>query len=121
MKRNASKYPSTKRFLVFSTIILFFYVGGMICDFLPFRTLAMPAYTPLTLQQDEPDRIDVTVKGQYIYLYSTRAVTIRLYSILGQLITQQAIQPGSTRIKAPGRGVYILKAGSITRRVTINN
>lgn len=71
------------------------------------------------VDNDEPERFDVTVKGVYIILTSPKAVTVRLYSILGQLITQQAIQAGTTRIKAPGRGVYILKAGSATRRLTV--
>lgn len=66
---------------------------------------------------EEPE---VTVKGQYIYVTTQRALTLRLYSILGQLITQQSVQAGTTRLKAPARGVYILKAGSVTRRVTVN-
>lgn len=69
---------------------------------------------------EDVERLDVTVKGAYIYITTTRPLTLRLYSILGQLIVQQEIQPGSTRIKAPAKGVYILKAASMTRRVTIN-
>lgn len=74
---------------------------------------------PTTL--GDSDEAEVTVRGQYIYVTTTRAMTIRLYSILGQLVTQQSVQGGTTRIKAPARGVYILKAGSVTRRVTINS
>ena len=72
-------------------------------------------------ESEESEKFEVTVKGQYIYVYAPKAVTLRLYSILGQLITTQAVQPGTTRIKAPGRGVYILQAGQITQRKTINN
>ena len=74
--------------------------------------------TPVVTDNEEPD---FTVRGQYIYVNTPRQITIRLYSILGQLITQQTLQPGTTRIKAPTRGVYILKAGSMTRRITINS
>lgn len=69
---------------------------------------------------DEVERLDVTVKNGYIYITTSRAVDVRLYSILGQLVTRQQVQPGTTRIKAPSRGVYILKAGSLTRRVNVN-
>lgn len=82
----------------------------------PAEAMAMSSDNP-----DEIEHIELTVKGLYIYIYSSRAVTVRLYSILGQLIVQQAVQPGSTRLKAPAKGVYILKAGSVTRRVTINS
>lgn len=71
-------------------------------------------------ETDETLHFDVSVKGAYIYVTTPRAVTLQLYSILGQLVTQQAVQPGTTRIKAPSRGVYILKAGPVTRRVTVN-
>lgn len=69
------------------------------------------------VDSDEPE---VTVRGQYIYVTTQKAMVIRLYSILGQLITQQSVPAGTTRFKAPVRGVYILKAGPVTRRVTIN-
>ena len=69
---------------------------------------------------DEGERFEVTVKNGYIYITTQRTVNVQIYSILGQLVTQQVVQAGTTRIKAPTRGVYILKAGSITRRVTIN-
>ena len=71
-------------------------------------------------EQDDSERFEVSVKNGYIYITTSRAVTLRLYSILGQLVTQQPVQPGTTRIKAPSRGVYILKAGSVTCRVTVN-
>ena len=76
--------------------------------------------TTVSTDNEEPDKFEVTVKNGYIYVYSPRSITVQLYSILGQLITQQAVSQGTTRIKAPSRGVYILKAGSVTRRVTVN-
>ena len=85
------------------------------------RAADSPKETLTITDNDEGDRLDVTVKGGYIYITTSRNVTIQLYSILGQLVTQQVIPAGTTRIKAPSRGVFILKAGPITRRVTVNN
>ena len=79
-----------------------------------------PPQTTDRYDGDESERIEVTVKDGYIYVTSPRAVTLSLYSILGQLIARESVQAGTTRIKAPARGVYILKAGSATRRVTVN-
>ena len=69
---------------------------------------------------NDTDEVELMVKGQYVFVTTQRASTIRLYSILGQLIVQQSVQAGTTRIKAPTRGVYILQVGSTTRRITIN-
>ncbi len=68
---------------------------------------------------DDADRVDVTAKEGYIYVTVSRPVTVRIYSILGQLVAQQNVQPGVTRVKIGTRGVFILKAGQITRRVTV--
>lgn len=71
------------------------------------------------VQPSDTDEPEVTVRGPYIYVTTQRAVSIRLYSILGQLVAQYNVQAGTTRIKAPARGVYILQAGTVTRRVNI--
>lgn len=75
---------------------------------------------PAQSQSDDNEQFDVTTKDGYIYIYSVRRVSIQIYTILGQLIVRQDVQSGTTRIKAPSRGVYILRAGSITRRITVN-
>lgn len=69
---------------------------------------------------DDNEQFEVTTKDGYIYIYSVRRVSIQIYTILGQLIVRQDVNSGTTRIKAPSRGVYILRAGSITRRITVN-
>lgn len=73
----------------------------------------------LRVDLDDPDHIETTVRDGYIYITIARPVTVRLYSILGQLISQQNIAAGTSRLKVDARGVYILKIGSVTRRITV--
>lgn len=68
---------------------------------------------------DDPDRIETTIRDGYIFITTAKPVTVRLYSILGQLISQQNIAAGTSRLKVNARGVYILKIGTITRRITV--
>ena len=103
------------------------------CDNLAFAGNASPADSSVPTAQadkntpsafddaEDSEKTEVTVKGQYIYISTPRATTFRLYSILGQLISRHNVQPGTTRIKAPSRGVYILQIGSLTKRLTINS
>ncbi len=65
------------------------------------------------------ERVDVTVRDGYIYVTTPRPVTVRVMTILGQLISQQNLPEGTSRLKVTSRGIYILKAGSQTHRVTI--
>lgn len=68
---------------------------------------------------DGDERIDVEVRDSYIYVSTNRPVTVKICTILGQLVSQEKIPAGVSRIRLAQRGVYILKAGSTTRRVNI--
>lgn len=68
---------------------------------------------------DENDRLEATVRDGYIYITVARTTQVRIYSILGQLVAQQTVHAGTVRVKLPARGVYILKAGAVTRRITV--
>lgn len=62
---------------------------------------------------------EVVVRDGYIYLRNEHPVTVKLFSILGQLISQETVKPGLHRIRLASRGIYILRAGSTTRRITL--
>mgnify|MGYP001030865883 CR=1 FL=1 len=69
---------------------------------------------------DESDAdVAILVADGYIYLTTEKTVTIKIFSILGQLISQDTLRPGTHRIKLASRGIYILRAGSTTRRITL--
>ncbi len=71
------------------------------------------------IERAEMEQIDVTVKEGYVYITTPRKVTVKIFSILGQLISQEEIPAGSYRMRIASRGIYILKAGPVTRRITI--
>ncbi len=60
-----------------------------------------------------------TVKDGYIYITSTAPVTVKVFTILGQLISSETIPAGTHRLRINARGIYILKIGGSTRRITI--
>ena len=68
---------------------------------------------------DDDATVEMTVKEGYVYIGSSRPVTIKVFTILGQLISQESLSAGTHRLRMTTRGVYILKVGSLTRRVTI--
>lgn len=68
---------------------------------------------------DSNDVPDISVKDGYVYITTSKPVTVKIFSILGQLISQKDLKPGTTRTHITARGIYILKIGSTTRRITI--
>ena len=65
------------------------------------------------------ERVDITVRDHYIYVFTPRPVTAKLFTILGQPVTQAQLPSGTSRLRIDARGIYILKVGSLTRRITI--
>lgn len=68
------------------------------------------------LDNDGPD---VWARDGYIYISAQRPVTVKIFSILGQLISQESVPAGTYRLHLASRGIYILKAGALTRRITL--
>lgn len=67
----------------------------------------------------EAEAPEIKVSEGYVYVTTSRPITVKVFSILGQLISQETIQPGVSRFRLPARGIYILKVGDITKRITI--
>lgn len=71
------------------------------------------------MRGDFDDGLIVTVHDGYVYCVVRQKINIKMFTILGQLIVQETLQPGSYRFKLNNRGIYLLKAGTATRRVTV--
>ncbi|MDE6081487.1 MAG: T9SS type A sorting domain-containing protein, partial [Muribaculaceae bacterium] len=70
-------------------------------------------------QQVDSEGVEIMVKDGWVYVTASRPVTIRIFSILGQPIITETMQPGTYRLHLASRGIYILRVGSATRRITI--
>jgi len=72
-----------------------------------------------TEQRSDPEWTDVAVRDGHIYVISQREVNVKVFTILGQLISQETLPAGTHRLHISAKGIYILKIGTTTRRVTI--
>ena len=78
---------------------------------------APPAQLVEMVQADSAT--EITVADGYIYLYISRPTQVKIVSLLGQPIVVETLQPGYHRLRLNTRGIYILRAGSTTRRITL--
>lgn len=72
-----------------------------------------------TEQRTDPDWAEVAVRDSSIYVSVQRTVNIKVFTILGQLISQETLPAGTHRLQIGSKGIYILKIGTTTRRVII--
>ena len=74
---------------------------------------------PATEQAMGSDDVSVTVRDGYVYLLVRQSAHVKLFTILGQVIVQDTLRPGVYRYKLASRGIYLLKAGTTTTRITL--
>lgn len=65
------------------------------------------------------DKVEAVVRDGYIYLSTPKPQTVKVLSIVGQLICEQQVPAGVSRLRLSARGIYILKVGEKTLRVTV--
>jgi len=63
--------------------------------------------------------LELTVRDGIVHLTLSRSMTVEVFTILGQPVGRQSLRPGIYRLRLSSRGIYILRAGGITRRITI--
>ena len=64
------------------------------------------------------DAVAAVAEG-YLYVSVRQRSVVKLFTILGQPVVQQTLAPGTYRFRLPSRGIYLLKVGSSTRRISI--
>lgn len=69
------------------------------------------------VDSDQP--FEITTRDHYVYVTVTKPVNVKVFTILGQLISSKTLPVGVHRLRIESRGIYIMKIGSVTRRITI--
>lgn len=74
---------------------------------------------PETKIPGEEEGVEIFARDGYIYISTDHDIPVRVISILGQLIGEGNLHPGVYRMPMKSRGIYIIKAGMATVRVTL--
>ena len=94
---------------------------------LPVATQAAPpdwvrvecAAPGMSVDITHPEQVEVSVSDGTVYLYTSTETTVKIFTILGQQITAKKLSPGVWSYKLNARGIYILKAGPLTKRLSV--
>ena len=92
--------------------------AAMPCQAAPARVWEHIELTSPAGPDNAPVSVEATVRDGYLYLTIERDAPVKVFTILGQLVTSQQLGAGRWRLSLKVRGIYILKIGPVTRRVT---
>lgn len=67
----------------------------------------------------QTDGIEIYGNNGVITIKTTRRITVRVFTILGQNVSQAVLNPGTSELKIGTRGIYIVKIGNLTQKVAL--
>lgn len=77
-------------------------------------------YNAAVNQSNGPDTLQVYASDGYLYVNSPQRYIAQVYSIVGQLVYQEYVNPGFTEINIQQpRGIYIVRIGNVTKKVIL--
>lgn len=65
------------------------------------------------------DGIEIYGSKGTITIVTPKRITVRVYTILGQMVSQAVLQPGTSELKLGSRGIYLVRIGNLTQKVAI--
>ena len=65
------------------------------------------------------DGIEMYGSNGTITIVTPKRITVRVYTILGQMVSQATLQPGTSELRLGTRGIYLVRIGNITQKVAI--
>lgn len=63
--------------------------------------------------------VEVSSSQGAIVIRTDKKVEVRVFTILGQLVSQAVLNPGTSELKMRSRGIYIVKIGNSTQKIAI--
>ena len=65
------------------------------------------------------DGVEIYGSNGTITIVTPKRITVRVYTILGQVVSQATLQPGTSELRLGSRGIYIVRIGNLTQKVAI--
>ena len=65
------------------------------------------------------DGIEIYGRNGTITIVTPKRITVRVYTILGQMVSQAVLQPGTSELRLGTRGIYLVRIGNLTQKVAI--
>ena len=67
----------------------------------------------------QSDGIEIYGRNGTITIVTPKRITVRVYTILGQMVSKATLQPGTSELRLGSRGIYLVRIGDLTQKVAI--
>ena len=108
-----------KRLLVILIVFITLAVSNMASAQLSWRETNRDMPGRSLIDPKVSDGIEMYGMNGVITIKTPRRITVRVFTILGQSVSQATLNPGTSELRIGTRGIYIVKIGNITQKVAL--
>jgi len=65
------------------------------------------------------DGVEIYGSNGVITIVTPKRIVVKVYTILGQMVSQATLQPGTSELRLGSRGIYLVRIGNLTQKVAI--
>jgi len=107
-----------RRLIVIATLILALAMPVVTSAKVQWREISQVQGRSLT-DPRQTDGVEIFQKSGAIVIRTQRTIQVRVYTILGQLVSQATLSPGTSELRLNSRGIYLVKIGNLTQKVAL--
>ncbi len=100
-------------------LLIFAAVCGLASSQLQWREVQHRVQGRSLVDPSLTDGVEIFGKDGTITIRTQRRITVRVFTMLGQLVSQATLNVGSSELKIGSRGIFIVKIGNITQKVAL--
>ena len=102
-------------------VLFFFLVASMhgVCDAKEWESIRRAEKIADALVVAQTEEVEVMAQKGVIIITTSKPIEIKVFTILGQLVSQEKLPIGTSQLNIGSHGVYIVKVGEITCKVAL--
>ena len=83
------------------------------------RETAHTVNVPSLNDPRQSDGVEIFGLNGALVVRTPHRVQVKVFTILGQLVSQAVLNPGTSQLRISARGIYIVKIGNVTQKVAL--
>ena len=108
-----------KRLLVILALVLTLGLGNVALAEVQWRETNREVQGKTWNDPRQSDGIEIYGRNGTITIVTPKRITVRVYTILGQMVSRATLQPGTSELRLGTRGIYLVRTDNLTQKVAI--